>query len=152
MTFVHKLTKLGSLLLLSELRGLAGRLEVLDTLTLSKDVHGTLIEEELGVLRLDFLDVRDVAHDFEDIVDVGITLELSRSVATRSELVADQLEHAFLGLVKEHLEFLEGGHAALIEAIDDAGAKGQQLHAETALDNSLVVPGADGEDLSGRGQ
>ena len=124
MTFVHELTKLENLLLLSEISGLTGRLEVSDTLALRKDVHGTLIQEELGVLCSNFLDVGDVAHAFEDIVDIGITLELGRSIATRFELVADQLEHAFFGLIEDHLEFLEGGHAALVEAADDARAKG----------------------------
>ena len=62
MALIHKLTKFGNFLLLSEISGLACGLEVSDTFSLGKHMHCSFEEEELSVLLLHLVNVRNVSN------------------------------------------------------------------------------------------
>ena len=93
MALIHKLTKFGDFLLLSEVSSLARGLEVSDSLSLGKYMHCPLVEEELSVLLLHLVYVRNVSHQIPAVISITVTLDLLRCVSTFSELITGQFQH-----------------------------------------------------------
>ena len=95
MALIHELTKFGDFLLLSEISGLARGLEVSDTLSFGKNMHCSLVEEELSVLLLHLVNVWNISHQIPAVISITITLNLLRCVTTFSELITCQFQHFF---------------------------------------------------------
>ena len=110
-------------------------------------MHGSFVEEVLRILSLNLIDVRYVHHNLEAIVDIRILLELLGRVATRPQLIAHQLHHAFPCLAHGLLQFLHSLDSSLCERALNAGTHGQETRCKPALNYSLVVVLADGEDF-----
>ena len=145
MALVHQLTKFNDPRLFIHCLGLTRRHKVLHSLGLAKYVHGSFIEEVLSILSLNLIDVRYVHHNLEAIVDIRILLELLGRVATRPQLIADQLHHAFPCLAHGLLQLLHRLDSSLCERALNAGTHGQEACCKPALNYSLVVVLSDGE-------
>ena len=73
MTLVHQLTKFSDSLLVIHFFNVASGLEFLHALSLTKDMHGSLVKEVLRILGHDFVDMRHVAHCLKHIIDISLT-------------------------------------------------------------------------------
>ena len=124
MALVHQLTKFDDPRFLIHTLCLTRRHEVLHALGLAKHMHGSFIEEVLGILCLNLIDVRYIRHNIKTIFDIRISLELLRRVSTWPQLIADQLEHAFLCLTHCLLQLLHSFHSSLRERALNAGPHG----------------------------
>ena len=149
---VHQLTKPYNPRFFIHALSLTRRHKVLHALGLAKYVHGSFIEEVLSILSLNLVDVRYVHHNLKAIVDIRISLELLRRVSTWPQLIADQLHHAFPGFAHGLLQLLHRLDSSLCERALNTGTHGQEARCKPALNYSLVVVLADGEDFGRGGQ
>ena len=111
-------------------------------------MHCSLIEEKLSVLRFDFINVGHISDTLPAVIDIALALYSLRRVATRSKLLLDDGQHSFFSFVQGLLELLESCHSLIEKVIDQATSECEHSYSKTALNDSLVVPGADCEHLS----
>jgi len=145
--FIHELAEFQHLLFFSEILGLTGGFEVGDALTFRKDVHGSLVKEELGVLSFHFVDVGYIVHQLETIIAVRLLVDPRRSVATWAQMLTHDLQHALLRLLHRFLQLLERFDWSLQEVGAQTTPLGQQSHSKATLNDPLVITSANGEDL-----
>ena len=102
MTFIHQSAELLDFLVLTKLCGFTSGFEVMHSFTFCKDMHRSLVKEELCVLSANFLNVGNIVDKLEAVVNVALLLYLSWSVATRSKLLTDDFKHALFVLIKSY--------------------------------------------------
>ena len=107
MAFIHQCAKLFNFLILGELCGLACGFKVMHSLALCKDMHGPLVEEELGILSAHFFNVGNIIHQLEAVVNVALLLDLRWSIAARSKLLCDNFKHSLFVLIQSYFKLLE---------------------------------------------
>ena len=90
-TLIHKLTKLSHFLFFRELRRVACRLEVSNSLALSEHMHRAFIEEKLRILCPNLLNVRYIVNKLPTIVAAGFLFDLLGSIASWAQLLTYKL-------------------------------------------------------------
>ncbi len=103
MTLIHKFSQFDNFLFLCHFSGFTGGLEVTNALAFSVDVHGALVKEKLGILLLNFIDVRHICHYVPTVVHIALAFDLGRCIATRFELFLDNSKHSFFCFIQSLL-------------------------------------------------
>ena len=93
MTLIHELSKLLDFNLLIHFSIFTCFFEVKNSLCLSKDMFGTLIQEELGILLLDFVNMGYITNNIKRLITSTMIFKLLWSVATRLQVQFHQFKH-----------------------------------------------------------
>jgi len=106
-------------------------------------MHCSLIEEKLGVLCFDFINVGHISNAFPAVIDIALALNFLRRVATRFKLLLDDGQHSLFSFVQGFLQLLESCHSLIEKVFDQTTSECKHSNGKAALNDSLVVPGAD---------